>query len=251
MRRTPGELECHKTRGTGYMPDVSGAFGTMMAGGVTAKTTSAWSGGIVLAMFVLSAWAWQRVPADVRVAVHFGFDGTPDRWAGRAEAFLVLPLIAALTTALLAVVPRIDPRGARRFAEGSWYSAITLAVVVLLASAHVAIVESAFTGIARPGTFIAIPLSGLCLVLGRFLGRSRSNFFVGVRTPWTLSSEYSWRRSNALAGRGFMLSGVAGLATLALFGAAWAMRAVVGGMIATALVSAVASYVFWRDDPGR
>lgn len=212
------------------------------------KTIAMCCAGVVLAMFVLSGWALVQLPSDARIAVHFSFDGTPDRWASRVEGLFILPVIAAVTAALLAIVPRIDPRGGQWLADTPWYAAISLATIAMLASAHVGLVESALTGIMRPGAYIAIPLAGLCLVLGRFLGRSRSNFFVGVRTPWTLSSEYSWRRSNALAARGFTSAGLAGVLTFLVRDGAWAVRVLLGSMVTVAVVATFASYYFWRKE---
>ena len=92
--------------------------------------------------------------------------------------------------------------------------------------------------------------SVLCAALGRFLGRSRSNFFVGVRTPWTLSSDYAWQRANSLAGSGFLATGIVGSITLAFAGGPWALKVLFGGMVVTAVVATLASYFFWRNDPG-
>lgn len=208
------------------------------------------AGVMLVAMFGLSFWAWQQLPVDARIAVHFGFDGVPDRWAGRAEGLLILPVIATVTAVVMALVPRIDPRGKNLKSDGDWYVLIVLVVLAVLACAHVAIIESALTGRARPAAFITLPLVVLCAALGRFLGRSRSNFFVGVRTPWTLSSDYAWQRANSLAGSGFLATGVVGLITLALAGGPCALKVLLGGMVVTAVVATLASYFFWRNDPG-
>jgi len=88
-------------------------------------------------------------------------------------------------------------------------------------------------------------------VLGNYLGAVRSNFFFGVRTPWTLSSELSWERTNRLAGRLLVPLGLI-VALMAL--ADWALAGLVTLivlLVASMAVGVVYSYRVWRDDPQR
>jgi uncharacterized membrane protein len=74
---------------------------------------------------------------------------------------------------------------------------------------------------------------------------------MGVRTPWTLSSELSWTRTHRLAGRLFALVGVLAL-LVAVTGIPELIFAVIGGgTIVTVVVVVVYSYLVWRDDPER
>jgi uncharacterized membrane protein len=91
----------------------------------------------------------------------------------------------------------------------------------------------------------------MLIVLGNYLPKSRSNFFAGVRTPWTLSSEYSWEHSNRLFGRLLMMSGAATLAALLVLTAKLATMILVGMVLASAAASLVMSYVYWTRDPNR
>src|SRR5262249_43685722 len=87
----------------------------------------------------------------------------------------------------------------------------------------------------------------LLVVLGNFLGKVTRNFFVGIRTPWTLASEEVWFKTHRLGGKLFVF---AGLATFAL-GLAGAGGLVVRlGLPARGLALAGASYVFYRRIEG-
>ena len=87
--------------------------------------------------------------------------------------------------------------------------------------------------------------------MGNYLGAVRSNFFFGVRTPWTLSSELSWERTNPLAGRLLVPLGLI-VALMALAGWALAGLATFIALLVAAMPVAIAySCRVWRDDPQR
>lgn len=94
----------------------------------------------------------------------------------------------------------------------------------------------------------------LCLALvalGILTAISRPNFFIGVRTPWTVSSAHSWTVTNRLAGALTALIGVVAAAVGAVSGPPNGYWTVAGGIIAAAIVSTVVSYFAWRADPER
>jgi uncharacterized membrane protein len=87
----------------------------------------------------------------------------------------------------------------------------------------------------------------LLLVLGNVLPRVRSNWWMGVRTPWTLSSERVWRSTHRLAGRTFVLGGLIVLAGL-LLPAAWRVYLVMIAITVSAVVPAFWSWIDWRRE---
>src|SRR5690242_6969948 len=95
---------------------------------------------IAAAMFVAAALVWPNVPDSV--PVHFGLSGEPNRYAGKVEGLLLLPLIALAVVLLLKVLPRIDPRRSR-FAEFvTAYNLAVLAIQVFLALLYAAILAT-------------------------------------------------------------------------------------------------------------
>ncbi len=70
---------------------------------------------------------------------------------------------------------------------------------------------------AQVGGIVVAAVCLLLIVIGNYLGKTRSMFLGGVRTPWTLSSEYSWQRTHSLAGKLFVLSGALGFVAAFMF----------------------------------
>jgi uncharacterized membrane protein len=99
----------------------------------------------------------------------------------------------------------------------------------------------------RVDVVVPLAVGVMFLVIGNYLPVLRSNWFVGVRTPWTLSSEESWRRTHRLAGRLFMLSGAA-VVLITVVDSHWGITAILATCVGSAAISIVYSYVVWRRD---
>lgn len=206
-------------------------------------------------MGALSAWGWFATPADLEIPVHWNAAGEVDRYGGKAEAFLLIPAITLLLSAVFAAAPHIDPRGRNLKASGPAFVTIWVGVLAIVTLAHGVIVLTALGVIEASGELIPhLVLGAVCLlmiVIGNVLGKARPNWFVGVRTPWTLSSDKAWDATHRWAGRGFVVSGLAGGASLLLAPIEIALAIFLTCILATAAFSIALSYLVWRTDPDR
>jgi immunity protein, SdpI family len=203
---------------------------------------------LLAGMFLLAAITWSGAPD--RIPTHWGMNGEVNGYAGKFEGLLVLPLMALGIYLLLLVMPRFDPGRANYAHFAGVYLLFRFGVLVFLGLVY-GIIHLWIRGY-RPPVSVLVPifLGALFLLLGSVMGKIRPNWFIGIRTPWTLSSKLSWSRTHRVAGWVFMLEGVclimagvlrsnvALIATLAVGGA---------GMVGTI----VYSYLLWRDDPDR
>jgi uncharacterized membrane protein len=209
------------------------------------------SAAIVLLMGAVAAWAWPQIPADKAIVVHWSATGAPNGYAGKFWALLGLPLLAAAVAALLVLVPSFEPRARNLAMSGKAYVIVWVGGLAVLAVAYVALVLSA-TGHPVPiRVVLPIAVGTLFVVVGNYLGKTRSNFFFGVRTPWTLSSELSWAKTHRLAGRLFVLCGFM-IMLAALLAPGPTPAVVIALTIACVVViSVLYSYLVWRSDPAK
>jgi uncharacterized membrane protein len=202
---------------------------------------------VITSLCGLSLWAWPQLPDGQSIAIHFALDGTANGYAGKAQGLLVLPVIALILTTIMALVPRLEPRREHLARNRGLYFSAWLGPLLLLAFGHVAIVLRALGHGLPVGRLLPIAVALLWIVLGTQLRHCQSTFFAGIRTPWTLSSDYSWRRTHELAGRLFSATG--GITLLVGFVRnAAALPVLVVCTIATGAISTAASYFFWRQD---
>ena len=203
---------------------------------------------ILVGLFAASAVAWDRVPE--RIATHWNIRGEVDGYGARLEGLLLVPLIALGMYLLLALLPRIDPARANYASFSGPYVVIRAAFTTMMAGIHALLLATALGYAVNVGRWIPVGVGLLFIVLGNVLGKVRPNYFVGVRTPWTLGSARSWEKTHRAGGRLFVIGGL-GLAIAALIGQPW-LFAIVGIASGGALVWLIYySYVEWRADPDR
>lgn len=210
--------------------------------------------GAGVTLFLMSVFAVVGIigiPADAEVPMHWNMHGEADRFGGKWEAILTMPLIAVGLNALLAVLPYLDPRRLNMVRSAKAYSMIWVATNGIFVAIYVIKILDGL-GWSLPVSNIVGGIIGLLyLVMGNYLQKTRSNFFFGIRTPWTLSSERSWTLTHRRGGKLFMALGCL-ILVFALFGATTLeFIALVGGTFGLTGYLAYYSYVLWRDDPDK
>lgn len=206
---------------------------------------------IIAAMLALSAWAWVTLPAGALMPVHWNIEGQVDRYDPKEIALLVMPGTAVFITFLLGFLPRLEPRKQNLAMSAKLYNVAWIGAMLIMLGAHAAIIAGAM-GVAIPMDKIAGPVLGVFFALiGNYLSKTRSNFFAGVRTPWTLSSNYAWEKTHRLAGRLFVLIGVTTVVLSFVAGFPWDVATLVVGILVSVVLTVVMSYVYWRRDPDR
>ena len=151
-------------------------------------------------------YAFQTLPADAQLAVHWNVEGRADGFAGR-EALLLLPAIFAASALLIALAIRFDPKRANivRSAESLGY--VGMGLVLLFAVTQSAIINSGYGEAARLDHAVPIVVGALFVLLGYAAPQIRQNYTVGVRLPWTLESVAAWDAAHATVGRAWILTG--------------------------------------------
>ncbi|HKR66094.1 MAG TPA: SdpI family protein [Thermoanaerobaculia bacterium] len=200
---------------------------------------------IVAAALLLSIGFYNRLPDEV--PIHWNAAGEVNGYASRATGAFLMPGILLLLAVLFPVLPRISPRGYLLDTESRGYRAIWITTMLSMLAVHVFALLAA-TGM-RVNMSMAMPIviGALFIVLGNYITTVPRNFFVGIRTPWTLASEDVWFRTHRFGGRLFMLGGVV-LMLLPLFGPRVLEAGLIAVVLATALGSVVYSYVIYRRE---
>jgi uncharacterized membrane protein len=209
----------------------------------------------IAVMAGLSAWGWLATPTGAEFPVHWNAAGEPDRYGGKLEAFALLPGLAIVMSAIFAAAPLIDPRGRNLAQSGSVLLTVWIGTLGVLAAGQAALTLVAVGVIAPEGQLaprlVLLSVCALLVVLGNALGKARPNWFVGVRTPWTLSSDKAWDVTHRWAGRGFVASGLLGGAAIALAPVPAGLTVFFALIAVTAVGSIALSFLVWRSDPDR
>ena len=205
---------------------------------------------ILAAPFCVAAALWNKLPDPM--PSHWGINGQVDGYASKPVAALLLPCINLAFTALMMVLPRIDPKFARYDEETKaslrrTFAAMRLAVTLYLSFLALVVVVTPLYPAIRIPTVIGSGAGLLLMVLGNLMTKLRPNWFFGIRTRWTLESRDIWIKTHRLGGRLMMAGGVC----ILIFGLLLPMKLFVICVLLPAaavmsIVPIVYSYVIWN-----
>jgi uncharacterized membrane protein len=207
--------------------------------------TRRWLGPLVLgASLVFAVVVFPSLPA--RIPSHWNVHGQVDGWMPRWPGAVLMPLVGVGIWLLLFGLRRIDPRKAHyeRFDETYWIFLNVLSVYFALFT--VLTLGAALGWPIDMGRAVLLTVAVLFIALGNYLPRIRSNWWMGIRTPWTLESEEVWRKTHRLGGRLFVIGGLVA-AVGALLPAPVQMWVAVAGLMLAGFIPVVYSYFAYRS----
>jgi uncharacterized membrane protein len=207
--------------------------------------TEVWPVLLVAAAIGLSLWAYPQLPSQV--VSHWGFNGEANGWSSREFHVIFFPALLIAMYALFGVLPKFDPNKERYQEFSSAYLAIRNLILSVLF-----IIFTAATfynlGYAINISVIVSSTIGLLMIgLGSYFKELKRNWFMGIRTPWTLSSENVWNKTHLLGGRLFMLWGL-GLVLTPLFPPIFAFPIIFFGIIIIVAWVFIYSYILFRKE---
>lgn len=204
---------------------------------------------IIAGMFITAAIRWSSVPD--RIPIHWNASGDVDGYGGKFVGLLLVPILAVGVYALLALIPKLDPAKANYQSFSGPYLIIRTAVIAYLGFVYMVMNFAIGNEDGVPvDSLLFGSIAVLLLLLGALMGKMRPNYFIGIRTPWTLSSKRSWIKTHRLGGWVFIVAGIAG-GVGAIFGGIAAISALLGAVIPGVLFLTFYSYRVWRADPDR
>ena len=204
---------------------------------------------IVATMAAAAVVAGSMLPDDIRLPTHWGLNGEPDAFADKWPALLLPAGIIAAVSLLFWFLPALEPR--KRGLERSqglylwgWVALLMMGPVIQLA-----VLSVAFRWGIPVNQLIVGAVGAMLVVIGNQIGKSRSMYMIGLRTPWTLASEEVWIRTHSLCGKLMVASGLLMIVA--------ALLPLPSGLLATVTLGAIAvsagvpilySFLLWRRE---
>ena len=214
---------------------------------MSTRTTLIVAGLLMLAGLLFSLSVYSRLPDSM--ASHWNFNDQVDGRMPRFWGAFLMPLLSLAFVGLLMLVPRIDPFRTNIAAFQGALNAFVTIMVVFFLYLHILTVLWNLGYQNFRMSLALLPAVGLIFVFaGLLMARSRRNYFVGIRTPWTLSSDTVWAETHRLGSRLFIGMGI----LVMILG--WLGRGVLPALliivVITVLVPVVYSYILYRRETG-
>jgi len=194
--------------------------------------------------FSLTIAIYPTVPD--RVVSHWNAAGQADGYMSKFWGLFLIPLIMTGFVALFAVLPRIDPHKKNYEKFRDYYEGFILLFVLFLLAIQVQIILWSIGYQISPNLTFPLLIGILFIYIGFLLGHAEQNWFVGIRTPWTLSSKTVWKKTHQLGGKLFIIAGV--ISCAGIFAGAYALWFVLPPVLAVAVIAVAYSYIEFQKE---
>lgn len=161
---------------------------------------------LLVLSFGLSFYFYQNFPDQV--PSHWNIQGEVDGYSKRGLAAFLMPLLALGMYVMFLVLPYLDPKKDQYSKFRAAYHGFKNLIIAFL---FILYLLTGINGLGHPidiGFFAPLMVGGLLVIIGFFLRRLKTNWFIGIRTPWTMSSEIVWKKTSRLGSGVFMVGGI-------------------------------------------
>lgn len=200
---------------------------------------------IVAAMYVIGFVLFKDLPAQM--PMHWNIAGEVDNYIDKSLAIIIFPSIALVVTFMFLLISRIDPRKKNyELFKRSWII-LQSTIVIFLAYMYFVTLYLTFNPEISIIPFIFTGIGVLFMVIGNYLSKIRQNYFVGIKTPWTLDNEEVWNKTHRL---GAVLFFIVGALTMIEGIIQWYVFPVfITAVVIASLFPIVYSYVIFKKLP--
>lgn len=183
-----------------------------------------------------------------KIPAHWNAEGEIDAWSNKNFGVFFFPIMTLGVYLLMTFIPLIDPlrKNYSKFVTPYfWFRTVFVLFFVLM---YLYTLMAAFGTRLDINYFIVPAISGLFVFIGIFLPKIKKNYFVGIRTPWTIHSEEVWDKTHKFSGKLFVIAGVVGF--LSVFFPKYSFIVFISAIVSAALISVVYSYYIFRKVGG-
>ena len=198
---------------------------------------------IIAASIIVSVAFYPSLPEEM--AVHWNVHGEPDDYMNKLYGAFLIPLLMIVMLSLFRKLPNMDPKKENYKKFRKSYDLILILINGFLFITHIVMIGFNLGLNLDISIIIPICISLLFILIGNFMPKFKHNYFVGIKTPWTLASEEAWVKTHRFSGKVFVLMGILLMLTTFLDGTLQYisfLSIVIGGV----LLSIGSSYVFYK-----
>jgi len=200
---------------------------------------------VVLYSFILAGIVWGIMPP--MMASHWNVAGEVDGFAPKALALLAMPVLGLALAGLFWLLPRLDPLKENIVKFEDVYKKTVVAIFAFLFYVYIlTIAWNLGYSFSLPKFFVPA-FAALFFILGQARKKTKRNWVLGIRTPWTMSSDRVWKKTHDAASKIFTWLGTLTLASL-FFRPEIIFAVIIGGTLIAALYLFAYSYLEFRKE---
>ncbi|MCF8714358.1 SdpI family protein [Joostella atrarenae] len=201
--------------------------------------------GIVLLPFIYLAYIWSELPA--KVPMHWNYKGEIDRYGDRIEIIMIPILLPLLIYITFLIIPIIGPKKNLTKMRNKLQSLKTLLTILMSILALYIIYSIKNKSLSNPN-YIVLLIGALYIIFGNYFKTIKANYFIGIRTPWTLENDNVWKKTHKLGGILWFIGGIIVVLSSLISDKATNFRIFLGVTILITVIPIIYSYVIFNKE---
>jgi len=199
---------------------------------------------IIILSFIVGIYFYPRMPEEM--ATHWDAQGQVDGYMLKFGGLFLMPFVLVGLALLFIAIPRIDPLKENIEKFRKYYDGFIILLFVFMLSTHFQIILWNIGFKISPNVIGPIGLGILFFYLGIVCENAKRNWFIGIRTPWTLSSDVVWDKTHKIGGKLFKIAGV--IAFFGIFFQSYAIFFILVPVILVVLYTIIYSYFEYQKE---
>lgn len=199
---------------------------------------------IILLSFGIGIYFYPQMPA--RMVSHWGIQGEANGYMSKFWGLFLLPLVSVGMFLLFSLIPKIDPLKSNIEKFRRYFDSFIVLIIAFLFYIYLLTI---FWNLGLRFDMVQLMVPAMAVLFyycGFLIEKTQRNWFIGIRTPWTLSSEKVWEKTHKLGGKLFKLSGI--IALLGIIFPRYAFFVIFFPVVIVSFYTIVYSYVEYRKE---
>lgn len=199
---------------------------------------------LIVLLFLINIYAYTILPDTI--VTHWGTSGEPNGTMGKFWGLFLLPVITLFAFLLFLLIPKIDPLKKNIEKVILYYESFILVFILFMFYVNLITLLWNLGITANMNVSLILALGFLFIYIGILFKNIKRNWFIGIRTPWTLSSEKVWDKTHKLGSKLFIISGI--ITFLGLFFPGQIILFVLAPIILSSAWLVIYSYLVYRKE---
>ncbi|MDD2807765.1 MAG: SdpI family protein [Patescibacteria group bacterium] len=161
---------------------------------------------LIILSFIVAGYFYPVLPD--KIPTHWNFSGQIDQYSNKTFGIFLIPVLNLIMYLFFLTLPAIDPKKERYAEFQNVYHIVKSIIIIFMTGVYALIIITSLGYNVPVNTIMPSAVGLMFMIMGNYMGKIKPNWFIGIKTPWTLSSEDNWNKTHRLGGKMFVVSGI-------------------------------------------
>ena len=210
------------------------------------KKSDSYNAILIAAAVIVSIGVYNKLPE--MIPSHWNIYGEVDGYTPKMFGAFLSPAIMLFTWAGMKFLPKLDPRKNNYEKFEKSYLITICGLITFFMVLHLVTLSAAMGASVSVEKIVPVIVGLIFVLIGNYLPKVKSNFFFGIKTPWTISNEVSWKKTHRLGGKLFVISGIAIILSSFMINGKIKGSIVLAAILVSSIIPMIASYFYAKSN---